>query len=358
VDKLVISSHGNVESGKEFINSLEKSQFNFCLVISYTETSEIPGITIAGADKEFLKFTSPADAEFLRHGSCKCIDSIPMSPDGKPTPALLTKVALDSAKIPHFVVNAGSKISPDIPHFDSQLEFGKNISESTALSPEKVSEAVEFGKIIGKSICRPNECLVIGESIPGGTTTALAVLNGFGINTSVSSSMPSNPIEIKNQAVDKALKRLESDDPINVISELGDPMIPVVAGILSESSKITHVILAGGTQMTAVLAFAKRIGYNQQNIAVGCTSYIIDDVDAKFLETVKQIDDIPVLSVDPLLSQSKFPGLKSYSEGFVKEGAGAGGCMIASLLKTRMTADKLLELIEKEYERISNLKSA
>ena len=358
MDKLVISSHGNVECAKEFINSLEKTQFNFCLVISYTETSEIPGITIAGADKEFLKFTSPADAEFLRHGHCKCIDTIPMSPDGKPTPALLTKVALDSAKIPHFIINAGSKISPNIPHFDSQLEFGKNISESTALSPEKVSEAVEFGKIIGKSICRPNECLVIGESIPGGTTTALAVLNGFGINTSVSSSMPNNPIEIKNQAVDKALKRLESDDPINVISELGDPMIPVVAGILSESSKITRVILAGGTQMTAVLAFAKRIGYNQQNIAVGCTSYIIDDVDAKFLETIKQIDDIPVLSVDPLLSQSKFPGLKSYSEGFVKEGAGAGGCMIASLLKTRMTSDKLLELIEKEYERISNLKLA
>ena len=356
MDKLVISSHGNVECAKEFINSLEKSQFNFCLVISYTETSEIPGITIAGADKEFLKFTSPADAEFLRHGHCKCIDTIPMSPDGKPTPALLTKVALDSAKIPHFIINAGSKISPNIPHFDSQLEFGKNISESTALSPEKVSEAVEFGKIIGKSICRPNECLVIGESIPGGTTTALAVLNGFGINTSVSSSMPNNPIEIKNQAVDKALKRLESDDPINVISELGDPMIPVVAGILSESSKITHVILAGGTQMTAVLAFAKRIGYNQQNIAVGCTSYIIDDVDAKFLETIKQIDDIPVLSVDPLLSQSKFPGLKSYSEGFVKEGAGAGGCMIASLLKTRMTSEKLLELIEKEYQRISKLK--
>ena len=357
MDELVISSHGNVECAKEFINSLEKSQFNFCLVISYTETSEIPGITIAGADKEFLKFTSPADAEFLRHGHCKCIDTIPMSPDGKPTPALLTKVALDSAKIPHFIINAGSKISPNIPHFDSQLEFGKNISESTALSPEKVSEAVEFGKIIGKSICRPNECLVIGESIPGGTTTALAVLNGFGINTSVSSSMPNNPIEIKNQAVDKALKRLESDDPINVISELGDPMIPVVAGILSESSKITHVILAGGTQMTAVLAFAKRIGYNQQNIAVGCTSYIIDDVDAKFLETIKQIDDIPVLSVDPLLSQSKFPGLKSYSEGFVKEGAGAGGCMIASLLKTRMTSEKLLELIEKEYQRISEMKS-
>ena len=352
-----ISSHGNIESAKEFTNSLEKSQFTFCLVISYTETSEIPGITIAGADKECLKFTSPADAEFLRHGHCKCIDTIPMSPDGKPTPALLTKVALDSAKIPHFIINAGSKIHPDIPHFDSQLEFGKNISESKALSPEKVSKAVEFGKIIGRSISQPNQCLIIGESIPGGTTTALAVLKGFGINTSVSSSMPKNPIEIKNQTVSNALKRLKSDDPINVISELGDPMIPVVAGILSESSKITRVILAGGTQMTAVLAFAKRIGYNKQNTAIGCTSYILDDDDAKFLETVKQIDDIPVISVNPLLSESKFAGLRSYSEGFVKEGAGAGGCMIASLLKSRMTSEKLLELIEKEYQRISALKS-
>ncbi len=357
MDKLVISNHGNIESAKEFTNSLEKSQFTFCLVISYTETSEIPGITIAGADKEFLKFTSPADAEFLRHGHCKCIDTIPMSPDGKPTPALLTKVALDSAKIPHFIINAGSKIHPDIPHFDSQLEFGKNISESKALSPEKVSEAVEFGKIIGRSISQPNQCLIIGESIPGGTTTALAVLKGFGINTSVSSSMPKNPIEIKNQTVSNALKRLKSDDPINVISELGDPMIPVVAGILSESSKTTRVILAGGTQMTAVLAFAKRIGYNKQNTAIGCTSYILDDDDAKFLETVKQIDDIPVISVNPLLSESKFAGLRSYSEGFVKEGAGAGGCMIASLLKSRMTSEKLLELIEKEYQRISALKS-
>ena len=354
---MVISNHGNIESAKEFTNSLEKSQFTFCLVISYTETSEIPGITIAGADKEFLKFTSPADAEFLRHGHCKCIDTIPMSPDGKPTPALLTKVALDSAKIPHFIINAGSKISPDIPHFDSQLEFGKNISESKALSPEKVSKAVEFGKIIGRSISQPNQCLIIGESIPGGTTTALAVLKGFGINTSVSSSMPKNPIEIKNQTVSNALKRLKSDDPINVISELGDPMIPVVAGILSESSRITRVILAGGTQMTAVLAFAKRIGYNKQNTAIGCTSYILDDDDAKFLETVKQIDDIPVISVNPLLSESKFAGLRSYSEGFVKEGAGAGGCMIASLLKSRMTSEKLLELIEKEYQRISALKS-
>ena len=355
MDKLSITCYGNDQNARDFIDSLQKKRFTFSLVISYTETCEIPGITIAGADKEFLKFTSPADAEYLSYGKCKCIDSIPMSPDGKPTPALLTKVALNTSKIPHFVINAGSKIAPDVPSFDSDLPIGKNISKSSALTLDDVHNAVEFGKIIGKSISKATDCLVIGESIPGGTTTALATLRGFGIDTSVSSSMPKNPIEIKNNVVSSALKRKKSDDAFEIVAELGDPMIPVCAGMLSTASKNCRVILAGGTQMTAVLAFAKKVGYEKNNTAIGCTSYIIDDKEALFLETVKQIDDIAVLAIDPMLSDSQFHGLRSYSEGFVKEGAGAGGSLIASVLKTGRSSQRLLELIEKEYLRISTL---
>ena len=355
MDKLSITCYGNKQNAENFINSLERKRFTFSLVTSYTETCEIPGITIAGADKEFLKFTSPADAEYLSYGKCKCIDSIPMSPDGKPTPALLTKVALNTSKIPHFVINAGSKIAPDVPLFDSELPIGKNISESSALTLDDIRNAVEFGKIIGKSISKVTDCLVIGESIPGGTTTALATLRGLGIEASVSSSMPKNPIEIKNKVVSSALKRKKSDDAFEIVAELGDPMIPVCAGMLSTASKNCRVILAGGTQMTAVLAFAKKVGYEKNNTAIGCTSYIIDDKEALFLETVKQIDDIAVLAIDPMLSDSQFHGLRSYSEGFVKEGAGAGGSLIASVLKTGRSSQRLLELIEKEYQRISTL---
>ena len=355
MDKLSITCYGNKQNAENFIKSLERKRFTFSLVTSYTETCEIPGITIAGADKEFLKFTSPADAEYLSYGECKCIDSIPMSPDGKPTPALLTKVALNTSKIPHFVINAGSKIAPDVPSFDSELPIGKNISESSALTLDDVRNAVEFGKIIGKSISKATDCLVIGESIPGGTTTALATLRGLGIEASVSSSMPKNPIEIKNNVVSSALKRKKSDDAFEIVAELGDPMIPVCAGMLSEVSKNCRVILAGGTQMTAVLAFAKKVGYEKNNTAIGCTSYIIDDKEALFLETIKQIDDIAVLAIDPMLSDSQFYGLRSYSEGFVKEGAGAGGSLIASVLKTGRSSQRLLELIEKEYQRVSTL---
>ena len=73
-----------------------------------------------------------------------------------------------------------------------------------------------------------------------------------------------------------------------------------------------------------------------KNSAIGCTSYIVDDSQAKFLETLCQIDNIAVLSCDPCLHNSQHFGLRSYADGFVKEGAGAGGAIIASLLKTEI----------------------
>ena len=96
-----IEIHCNEEKGQKFIKSIERKHFLFSFVISYTETSEIPGITVAGADPDFIKFTPPADAEFLHYGFCKSIDIIPMTPDGKPTPALLTRTCFDNLQVSH-----------------------------------------------------------------------------------------------------------------------------------------------------------------------------------------------------------------------------------------------------------------
>jgi NaMN:DMB phosphoribosyltransferase len=71
---------------------------------------------------------------------------------------------------------------------------------------------------------------------------------------------------------------------------------------------------------------------------------------------IKEIADIPILIVNPKLEDSKIQGLRSYSDGFVKEGVGAGGAMISAILKTGLTSEKLLEKIEKEYQRIITLR--
>lgn len=348
-----IEIFGNVEKGNDFIKKTQNKKSVFSFVTSYTRTCEIPGITAAGANPDLLKFTSAADAEFLHYGYCKSIDAIPMTPDGKPTPAILTKVALEASNIPCFVINAGSKIVPKLPYLELGLEPGKNILQEPALDQDLTRRAVEHGRIIGKSLGSSTDCLVIGESIPGGTTTALGVLRGFGLHASVSSSMPQNPVDLKNQIVETALKRLQSRDPYDIVTQLGDPMIPSVAGMLSTASESTKVILAGGTQMAAVLAFVKHVGFNENNVVIGTTSYVTDDKTANLVEIVRQISDIPVLSIRLKLGESKITGLCSYAQGFVKEGAGAGGASIGCILKTGIDAEKLLSLTENEYRRIT-----
>ena len=344
---------GNKQKGLEFIKQTEQKKFIFSLVISYTETSEIPGITMAGEHPDLIKFTGPADAEFIHYGYCRSISVIPMTPDGKPTPALLTKAALEAASIPSVVINAGSKISPKLPFIDMDLDYGKNIGKEPALSLDDVGKAVEYGRIIGRLLGASTDCVIIGESIPGGTTTALGVLEGFGITGFVSSSMPRNPVDLKTQTVKDALKRLQSKDPFEIISQLGDPMIPTIAGILSTASELSKVLLAGGTQMAAVLAFAKSMGFDGKNTAVGTTSYVVEDQSASLVQTISQILDIPILIARLKLGESKISGLNSYAEGFVKEGAGAGGASIGCMLKTGIDAKGLLDLTEKEYSKIT-----
>ena len=150
-----------------------------------------------------------------------------------------------------------------------------------------------------------------------------------------------------------ALKRLRSKDPFEIISQLGDPMIPTIAGILSTASEISRVILAGGTQMAAVLAFAKSMGFDGKNTAIGTTSYVAEDKSANLVDMILQILDIPILVAKLKLAESKISGLNSYAEGFVKEGAGAGGASIGCMLKTGIDAKGLLDLTEKEYSKIT-----
>ena len=333
---------------------MKSSRFLFSFVISYTETCEIPRITFAGADMKSIQFTPPADAEYLHYGYCKTIDKIPMTPDGKPTPGLLTKTALESSSIPHLTINAGSKILPQLPFIETGLHFGKNISINDAMTDSQVSHAVDYGRIVGRSLASLTDCLVIGESIPGGTTTALAVLRGLGFDAKVSSSIPNNPIELKNQIVDSAVKRIDSDHPYSVVAKVGDPMIPFVAGMLSSGSDVSKIMLAGGTQMLAVLAFATKIGFNEENTVIGTTSYITEDKSANFTNLVEKIADIPAISINPGLENSRHLGLKAFSEGFAKEGVGAGGSIISSMIKTGNNSIKYLDLVEHEYRRLFN----
>ncbi len=328
--------------GESEILDLAKGRVVFALVIGNTKTAEVEGITVAGANPELIKYTPPADAELLYHGKCLSIDAVPATPDGKPTPALITYTALRLTSIPLFVVNSGLIVPPKIPCINLDAPVGENIAERRAMEKEKVVEVLERARIVGRELSKLADVVVIGESIPAGTTTAAAVLKALGMNAAVSSSMPENPVELKRKVVERAVSRVESDDPIEVLSAVGDPVMLGVAGITLGSER--PVILAGGTQMVAIANLIARMGEVEAVIAT--TKYVANDGTADLT-----LSPFPVVAADPMLGQSKYSGLRAYEEGFVKEGVGAGG-MTAVAYARGIAPEKFVAEVERDYERI------
>ena len=351
------------QSHFDIVNSTVYNPIFIC-IISHTETSNIPGITVAGANTELIKYTSAADSEYLYYGLCKCINKIPVTPDGKPTPAVISRAALQLANIPFLVVDGGSFIKPSIPFISFGLRPGRNIIYGDAIDILNVRKAYDYGIILGRQLATINDLIVLGESIPGGTTTALAVLTALGIDAKykVSSSMPKNPHHLKNRIIAKCMQKTDinfdtlKDDPFAAISYFGDPMIPTVAGICDGAiTSGGRVMLAGGTQMSAVIAVLKTLKRPLDNISIGTTSYVADDRSANLHELVNSISpQVPVYVIDLHMNESEYAGLQAFAKGFIKEGVGAGGLSIAASLKSkgRINSVVLLKAIEQQYQSI------
>lgn len=326
----------------EILKRLENKDPLFLCVIATTKTSNIPGITGAGATPELTDYTPAADLELVIHGAPKCLPEIPQTivgDDVAPTPAVITKACLELADIPLMVADAGAGIKPDLPYIKLGNEPGEDIRTGKAVPDAR--KIFKKGIMLGKTLSKVTDHLVIGESTPAGTTTALGVLTALGYDArmKVSGSMPENPHDLKHEVVLEGLKAAgyeEGDvveDALRAVEIVGDPMIPAVAGIVIGSS--VPVTLAGGTQMTAVCAVIK--GRNPEfdfsKLCISTTIFVAEDETADINYIIGQIADVPVFAVDPEFEKSSVSGLKSYLNGSVKEGVGAGGAMMAATLK-------------------------
>lgn len=356
---------GEIESSNDFLLKIRGKKPTFLCVIGNTETAKIPGISAAGANPEITNFTPAADTEYLIYGECKSIEGVPVTPNGIPTPALITKASLDLADIPLIIAVGGLRVHPKAPYIDFGGRPGDDISLGKAVY--NAEAAFNNAKIFGKAISKVNEYLVVGESIAGGTTTALGVLTamGFDATDKISSSLPVNPIETKLNAINSGLNVNQlkpgdlKDKPFKAIDLLGDPMQPVHAGLVIGAAEKIPVILAGGTQMTAILAIISSIEPKiLERIAIGTTRWIISDDKTDLKGIVDQINpNIPILAADLNFSQMKYDGLKAYEEGIVKEGVGAGGSALACLLssKGKITIEQIHQKIELDYKKITGL---
>ncbi len=348
-----------------FLDEIRAKKPLFVCTIATTETAKIAGISAAGKYPEFTDYTPPADAELLLLGKCKCIAGVPVTPDGIPTPALITMSALKLADVPVLVASGGLKVKPFIPFLDFGGNPGRDIRSGNAV--DNVEEVLDRAMLAGENLAKTADYLVIGESIPGGTTTALGVLSAMGIDAKgkVSSSMPENPHDLKCDAVNAGLAAAGESfgslakNPVRAVSCLGDPMMPAFAGLVLGAAKQVPVLMAGGTQMTAVLAIVNALNPDVLcNVAIGTTRWVVNDASSDIRGIVAQIANVPVLAADVDFGESKFDGLKAYERGIVKEGVGAGGAAIAAMAATEGAVNKeiLLREIERNYALLMGTK--
>ncbi len=354
------------------LGGLRKGVLLGVYVIASTKTSTIPGISVAGASPEATLYTPALDVEYLYLGMPVGMSVIPVTPEGLPTPAVITRSCIELGKIPAVIVDAGSAIRPKVPHVTLPSRVvGRRIDVAAALPSGTARKLYSEAKLLGRRLAAGGaHAFIVGESMPGGTTTAMAILAGLGYDAlgKTSSSSPNNPVELKVKVVEKALYRLRQEvkcdpsNPFGIIDCVGDPLHVALAGFavgaLTEGST---VLLAGGTQMAAVLAIMKAVDpdvLKHGNVAIGTTKWVIEDESSDLKGLVKEVSpSTSVMFTELSFSDSPCPGLRMYEEGYVKEGVGAGGTSIAVEVKG-FKLSGIKEAIYKEYERLISLGAA
>ncbi len=298
------------------------------LAAGATETARIDGISAAGASPELMRYTPPGDAEILSYGEPIAAPVTPVSPTGCVTPAAVTRAVREVRTFPVTIVDAGMLAPTAAPTVDFGTEAGADVRKPVAVSDaDRIFErARRFGAAL------PDEAVLIGETIPGGTTTALGVLTALGEPIGVSSSFVTNPIERKRAIVEEGLTAsgLEPGDcvdaPIEAIEAMGDPVQATVAGITTGAiASGIDVTLAGGTQQLGIAALLRHGGIDA-SLTVATTAFVAEDRGDDLRAAGDRLD-FELVVTDPGFDREYHVAMGRYCAGEVKEGVAMGGAL-------------------------------
>ncbi|MGM0448750.1 MAG: nicotinate-nucleotide--dimethylbenzimidazole phosphoribosyltransferase [Methanobacteriota archaeon] len=314
------------------------------VVAGTTETAAIDGISAAGADPELRVHTPSADLEIVEAGRPALGSPVPVSPSGCPTPAVVTRAVrelLGSKSLPVEFLDAGlgaptaatvrdvcASPGGDVRDPEPVPEAATVFERARSLAPELAGASDEGGSERGGEAAE----LLVAETIPGGTTTALGTLTALGERAAVSSSLPANPIERKRRVVAEGLDAsgLDPGDvaggPIEAVRLAGDPVLAAVAGLIVGCADAgVDITLAGGTQLAAAAALARHAGVDRP-LPLATTSLVAGDPTADLPALATDLD-LTLSAADPGFGESDHPAMAAYARGEAKEGVGMGGAL-------------------------------
>lgn len=316
------------------------SSGRYLLCLGSTELSDQEGISAAGCDAQSRRLTPAIDAEALCLGRTVSAPSLPVSPAGIVSPVVLSRAALQLLEIEPLIYDCGSFVVPQIEHITVNRTPARCLSAAPVMALSLVQKLFSEGLRIGAELGKNAGHLILAECVPGGTTTALALLTalGYPANELVSGSMPAPNLTLRATLVQEALSTSGyaaehfQAEPLSAVAVCGDPMQPFVAGLAAGASFYGPVILGGGSQMLAVYALIKHLSLNNKvkvslpSLLVATTKWVAFDPACRSAELAALVG-APFLASCPDFNQSKHPGLRAYEQGNVKEGVGAGAVM-------------------------------
>src|SRR6056297_1169491 len=298
------------------------------LVAGTTETARRDGLSAAGADPDLLSTTPAADAELLTYGRPVRSGTVPVSPSGCPTPALVTRAVRELLDVDLTVVDGGLAEPTAAPTVSVGAGVGRDIGEQDPVPT--AYGAFEAARQFGRGL--PTNELWLAETIPGGTTTALGVLRALGEDAMVSSSLPENPVERKERVVSEGLAASSlapgeaAGEPKRAVRRMGDPVLATLSGLATGAVETdTAVTLAGGTQQLAVAALVRHGGY-EGRLGLATTSYVADDDSADLRVSAADLD-LELTVTDPGFDAGDHVGMERFVAGEAKEGVGMGGAL-------------------------------
>lgn len=261
------------------------------------------------------------------------------------------------------VYDCGSFVPPKLEVYRISSTPARRLDSGQALDQKLVDTLYSEGRRVGGQLAASAKYIVIGECVPGGTTTALGVLRalGYPADKLVSSSMPSTGHhDLRGQLVEEGIKKSGLTEmtirraPLRAVAAVGDPMQPFVAGLALAASHVVPVVLGGGTQMLAVYALARAIVgdavLNERALAVITTKWVAFDRFANPAELAALVG-APFAASVPDFGISRHSGLRAYEEGNVKEGVGAGAMMALAHLGG-FSPERIHEAIDLQYDRM------
>ena len=355
----------------ERVDILQKeiNNFIFYLVIAGTETSQIQGISAAGNNSRARRKTALADAEFLLFGAYKEHKyKLPFLNAGV-TPALISYVCSKLICASPIVIPLGIKEKPYFNHLSVENHLvgpAKCLTTGNSMSKERVLSLYKKGLEIGKSTKQP---IFISESVPGGTTTAQAVMEAFGLNVNnlIGSSLINAPRNLKAKVIKAGLLNANLNnnfDSIDVISAVGDPFQALSMGLVIGARLAKQsVVLSGGSQMLAVILLALEfIDFEEKQefidfVFIATTGWLVKDNSlSDLLDLITEKHNVNLLGfASPLnFKSSKYKELRDYEIGYVKEGVGAGGLSILAFLKG-FTNQEIVSMCQTNLEKMREL---